>query len=290
MAGSLLLRLACGLILSLGIALPAYRRGDLSPSGVLGALLTGTLTLGCGGWAWGLSLIAFFVSSSLLTRWRKRSKAALAELFAKGGRRDLGQALANGGVGAVLAVLTAALPHPAWPAAFAGALATATADTWATEVGVLSPKSPRLITTRKTVPAGTSGGVTLWGTLAGAGGALFLGTTFYLLGLGEAALPGRGGDAACCSSTVIPLALAGGLLGMAFDSLLGATVQGIYRCPRCGKETERRNHCGGPTVLLRGRPWLTNDGVNLLATLVGATLAGGLALAIGLIWAGAFPP
>jgi len=273
------IRLLLGAVLSLGVALAAYRVGSLSRSGVAGAFLTGTLILGLGGWAWGLALIAFFVSSSLLTRWRKERKAALEGLAAKGGRRDIGQALANGGLAALIAVLSALWPHPAWAAAFAGALAAATADTWATEIGTLSPAPPRRITTGERVPPGTSGGVTLGGMLAAGGGALFLGAIFYLLHLVECRWLGWPGlPSAAGRWTILPLALAGGLAGSLADSLLGATWQGLYRCPRCGQETERRAHCGGPTVPLRGRPWLTNDVVNLLATLVGAAVAGGGAL------------
>jgi uncharacterized protein (TIGR00297 family) len=259
------LRLACGILLSLGIAVPAGLLGSLSLDGVLGAILVGTLTLGLGGWPWGLALVAFFISSSLLTRWRREGKLPLADLQAKGGRRDLGQVLANGGLGALLAVLSALFPHPLWPAAFVGALAAATADTWATEVGALSPHPPRLLTTGRPVAVGTSGGVTLWGLGAAFGGALFLGVTFFLAGGG-------------LFWEAVPLALLGGLAGSTADSLLGATLQGLYRCVSCGKETERREHCGRPTVPVRGLPWLTNDGVNFLATLVGALLSGGLGL------------
>ncbi len=269
-------RTLLGLLFSLLVAMAAYRAHSLSSSGVLGAVLTGTITLGLGGWSWGLALIAFFVSSSLLTRWRRERKAALEGLSAKGGQRDLGQALANGGLAALLAALAALWPHPAWAAAFAGALAAATADTWATEVGTLSPSPPRRITTGRPVPPGTSGGVTLLGLLAAAAGALFLGASFYLLALLEC----RWLNWPCAPSaarwTTVPLALAGGLAGSLADSLLGDTWQGVYHCPRCGRQTERRAHCGGPTMPLRGRPWLTNDGVNFLATLIGAAVAGGL--------------
>jgi uncharacterized protein (TIGR00297 family) len=276
---SLPLRLLLGLLTSLVVALAAHRAHSLSRSGVLGAVLTGTLILGLGGWSWGLALIAFFVSSSLLTRWRKERKAALEGLAAKGGQRDLGQALANGGLAALLAVLAVLLPHPSWAAAFAGALAAATADTWATEVGTLSPTPPRRITTGEVVLPGTSGGITLLGTLAASAGALFLGAAFFALWAAECRwLGGPCPPSAAARWTIVPLALAGGLAGNLVDSLLGATVQGVYRCPRCGKETERRSHCGGPTVPLRGQAWLTNDGVNFLATLVGAAVAGALTI------------
>jgi len=62
------------------------------------------------------------------------------------------------------------------------------------------------------------------------------------------------------------------------DSLLGATIQAVYRCPECGVPTESRVHrvCGEATELVRGQPWITNDTVNALSTLtsaaIGATL------------------
>ncbi len=273
---SLPARTALGFALSLLVALLAYRQRSLSRSGVLGAVLTGTLTLGPGGWAWGLALIAFFISSSLLTRWRQERKAALEGTFAKGGQRDLGQALANGGLAALLAILSSLFPHPAWAAAFAGALAEATADTWATEVGVLNPAPPRLITTGQTVPPGTSGAVTRRGLLAAALGALFLSTSFFLLRLAECG--SHLTDCHAPGSTIILWGWLGGLAGSLFDSLLGATVQAIYHCPVCGQETERREHHGQATILVRGWAWLDNDWVNFLATAVGAGVAGILTL------------
>src|SRR5947209_19402307 len=114
-------------------------------------------------------------------------------------------------------------------AGYVGALATATADTWATEVGVFSHQLPRLITTGRPVPAGTSGGVTLLGAGASATGALLLGLVFWLL------QPCRK------AYTALPLiAFISGILGILFDSLLGATIQAIYYCPTCDKETERQ--------------------------------------------------
>ena len=168
-----LLELLSGLALSLVIGTLGYRRGALSRSGVAGALITGTLIFGLGGWAWGGLLVAFFVSSSARSFYRAREKRGLAEKFAKGHRRDLGQALANGGLVALLAVLSQVRPHALWFFACAGAMAAVNADTWATELGVLSPHPPRLITTGRRVEVGASGGVTWLGTGASLGGALW---------------------------------------------------------------------------------------------------------------------
>ncbi len=258
----MLLRLVGGILFSLAIGGLGYWRGALSASGVLGAVLVGTPTFAFGGWDWGLLLIAFFTSSSGLSRYRAQAKEHVAEKFAKGARRDLGQALANGGMGALLAVASFLWPSPLWFAAFLGAMATVNADTWATELGVLSTRPPRLITTGRRVPAGTSGGVSLLGTGAALAGAAFIGAMAALC--------------AWAAGSPAPWAhllsgAASGLAGSLADSLLGATVQGISYCPACGKETERRVHvCGTPTRPLRGRAWLNNDWVNLLASAVGA--------------------
>jgi uncharacterized protein (TIGR00297 family) len=270
----LVLRIAIGFVLSTLVAWLAYRRAALTKSGALGAILTGTAIFGFGGLDWGLLLIAFFVSSSLLTRYKEAAKAQVADQFAKGGPRDVWQALANGGLAALIAVaygLTGAVHLPLL-FAFVGALAEANADTWATELGVLSAETPRMITTRKPVAPGTSGGVTWDGTGAALAGAALIGglaTLFRWLGgmpSGQAAM-------------LLPIGALAGVAGSLVDSLLGATAQGIYYCDVCGKETERELHrCGNRTRLVRGWRALNNDWVNLFGTLVGAAVAGGSGL------------
>jgi uncharacterized membrane protein len=62
-----------------------------------------------------------------------------------------------------------------------------------------------------------------------------------------------------------------GVVGMLFDSLLGATGQGVYECPACAAQSERGDTvCHEPVRLIRGWRWLDNDAVNLAATVVGA--------------------
>jgi uncharacterized protein (TIGR00297 family) len=275
------MQLFIGFLLASLIGYLAYRRQSLSLSGMLGAVLTGTLIFGLGGWAWGLLLIAFFVSSSALSHYKAGLKETLAEKFSKGSRRDLAQTLANGGAGMIFVGANWLWPHPVWWAAFAGAMATVNADTWATELGVLNISQPRLVTTGKKVEVGTSGGVSLLGTLAalaGAGLIGFLAVPFTLM-ISTAFIPGGMWE------TYFPRALAAlavvtfsGLLGSLFDSFLGATVQSIYFCPACEKETERHplHKCGVPTRPLRGWRWLDNDWVNFLSSVAGAALATGL--------------
>jgi uncharacterized protein (TIGR00297 family) len=263
-----LTQIALGGLLSTLVGGLAYWRRSLTRSGWLGAILTGTLTFGLGGWAWGVGLIVFFVSSSLLSRYKQQIKARrTGEKFEKGGQRDFGQAMANGGIGALLALLYGLSGQPPLLlAAFAGVLGTVTADTWATELGVLNPQQPRLITTGRPVAPGTSGGVTLLGTGAAAAGALLIGLTLALGATLEGLLAGAGG-------WLVPAALLGGLAGALFDSLLGATVQALYQLPD-GSETERATARDGTShAHIRGWRWLNNDLVNLLSSLVGAAVA-----------------
>lgn len=259
-------RILAGLLLSALIGAVAYRRRSLTRSGWAGAIITGTSTFGFGGWAWGLTLIVFFVSSSLLSHFKQAQKQRIAgEKFEKGGRRDLWQTLANGGIAALLALLYALLGEPpALPALFAGVMATVTADTWATELGVLSRRPPRLVTTLRSVAPGTSGGVSAVGLLASAAGALLIGLALLVLLRIERGVWPAG---------LVPATLLGGLAGSLFDSLLGATVQALYRAPD-GDETERVYAPDGrANPPLRGWRWMNNDAVNLISSLVGGVAA-----------------
>ncbi len=234
------------------------------------AILTGTMIFGLGGWQWAVLLLTFFFSSTVLTRAFKQRKKEANEKYAKGGERDAGQVFGNGGVAALLAALHFFYPEAAWPwLGFAASLAAVNADTWATELGILNPTAPRLITNlRKSVEKGTSGGVSVIGTLAALAGAGLIGilaASFYPLPLDR---PWEG---------FFPLALLvtlAGLLGSLLDSWLGATAQAIYYCPACQKETERYPHhaCGAQTHQIRGWPWLNNDWVNFACAALGAVL------------------
>lgn len=249
-----------------GVALAAVVSGiaravrSLSASGAWMALAVGAATFGLGGLTPAVLLLLFFVSSSLLSRVGSKQKTIVAAAFDKGGERDAGQVLANGGLAAAGSIGYGLTGHPGWLGLIAGALAAANADTWATEVGVLARAWPRRLLDGKRVEPGTSGAVSGQGLLAASVGA-------GLVGLAAAALSssGRLGVAATI----------GGFVGALVDSLLGATVQAMYWCPACLKETERHPYhaCGTPTTRRRGLAWLRNDGVNFGATLAGAIVA-----------------
>lgn len=260
------MQLIQGILLGVTIAWLAYRAHSLDKSGASAAALVGSIIFGLGGWQWAVLLLTFFITSSALSRAFRRRKQELSEKFSKGDRRDAGQVFGNGALPAFFAALHFASPASVLPwVGFAAALAAVNADTWATELGVLNPGPPRLITDlRKRVEKGTSGGVSLLGTAAS-----FLGSALI------AVLAVWLSPAAPLTVGHWILLLLAGLGGSLFDSYLGATVQAMYYCPTDRKETEKHplHTCGTPTIHVRGWKWLNNDLVNLTCGMVGAGIA-----------------
>lgn len=257
------MRILIGAVFAGVVAAAAWRAKALSGRGALAAWLVGACVFGSGSWPYAAVLFAFFVPSTLLSRVGRRRKRALVDV-GKTGARDGRQVLANGGVAAACALAAAALRHPALAAAFCGAFAAASADTWGTEIGTLLKGKPRSILTLRPVPTGLSGGVTAGGTLAEAVGACAVAGTAAALGV-----------AAWWAVA------AGGVAGALVDSVLGAWAQELRFCPRCERACETDPHiCGSPTRLIRGAAWMDNDAVNFCATAAGALTAGCLAALI----------
>ena len=262
-------QLGIGLLLGGLAGGAAYAAGALTPTGAAAAGLVGGLIYGFGGVGPSILVLAFFFSSSLLSRVGASAKEQLAGRTMKGGRRDAGQVLANGVIPAMLAIGYGLAGQLSWLVGIGGALAAGNADTWATELGVLARRPPRLITSWRPVDRGTSGAISLTGSLAALGGALLIGilgagVTELGVGLPRTTSLGLGAGAAV-----------GGLVGAFSDSVLGATLQASYRCPNCNQETERHplHTCGSMTVQVRGWHWLGNDQVNLFASAGGGIAA-----------------
>lgn len=292
-------RVLLAFALALGVGLAARVAGWLSPGGAWAAGAVGGVILGAGGWLWAGLLVVFFLTSGGWTAWRtslrlrrggvSRGSLQPGEQAAAGGagsarqagvpedaepgriqrlRRDAGQVLANGGLAAVLALLATLFPSGSgyFFLAFAGALAAANADTWATEIGMAFGGQPRNLLDWRPVSPGTSGGVTLAGTLGSLAGAGLMGLAAAVPALWAGAPVNRGLAASVA---------AGGFLGGLLDSLLGAGAQGSWLCPACGARGEEPvcAYCGAPAERVRGLGWLNNNTVNALNTLAGALLS-----------------
>jgi len=255
-----------GFILATIVSYAAYRIHSLDKSGAFAAAMVGTIIFGVGGLQWAILLLAFFITSSAWSRAFKKRKAGLTEKFSKGHERDAGQVFGNGGLAAVFATIHAFYPESIIPwIGFAASLAAVNADTWATELGVLNPTPPRLITNfRKRVEEGTSGGISLWGTVAALLGSALIALLAVLLSPIDT-----------LTAYHFLLITAAGLAGSLFDSFLGATVQAMYYCPTDKKETEKHpfHTCGTETIHIRGWEWLNNDWVNFACGGVGTLIA-----------------
>jgi uncharacterized protein (TIGR00297 family) len=178
------------------------------------------------------ALVSVFVLAWSTTRLGYRQKEKLGTAERRDGRTAT-QVLANVGAAATCAVLYWILHKPAFLLAAAAALSEAAADTVSSEFGQARSEQARLITTWKLVPAGTDGGITLSGTMAGTLAAALV-------------------TLVCVLSALIPwtwfgLSVLAAVAGMLLDSLLGA--------------------------LLERRHLLNNDSVNFLSTVFAALLA-----------------
>ena len=230
-------RLAVAVAVTLGFAVLAHALRGVNRSGALaGALTCFLLFAGAGPTAFA-ALAALFVMTWVSTRMGYRRKLARGLAERREGR-NAWQILANLAVAAGGSVIFGVTGNRAWLIAALAALAEAATDTVASEIGQYRKTDARLITTWEQVPAGTDGGVTIPGSIAG-----------LVAGLVIAEVATLGGILA---QPQIWIPVAAGFAGMLIDSLLGATLQ--------------------------RRGWISNQAVNFLATLAAAALAYALAI------------
>ncbi|MGD6991414.1 DUF92 domain-containing protein [Sutcliffiella horikoshii] len=241
------------------LALGGYKLKALAVSGAVGTFLVGIfIALGFKGY--GLLLIGlFFVTSSLWSKYNRKHKENMTDMHEKGSQRDIVQVFANGGVPALVGILAYIFPADYWIYGFIASIAVANSDTWASEIGSLSKKRPFSIIKMETVEAGTSGAISVLGTLAALAGAALISVASFFL----------------WSEIHFTHALflaAMGVVGCFIDTFVGATVQSAYRCKVCGKHVEKKEHCQVPTQLVKGNVWVNNDVVNIVSIFIASVI------------------
>jgi uncharacterized protein (TIGR00297 family) len=260
-------RAVLGLVVAGLIAFAGLRTRALTRSGAVAAIFVGVAVYAGAGLACAVALIVFFATGSAL------SHAGANGASGSGARRDARQVLANGGVAALCAVVSAAfrwlgLLHAADGLALAAivSIAGVAGDTWASEVGSRAGGRPRLITTFAEVQPRTNGAVTWLGSAAAVAGGALVGLTAGTFGFGGGAAVGAA------------IGAASGLVGSTIDSLLGASVQSIWYCRACDGPSDVPSHsCGAAAAHVRGIIGVDNDAVNALTS---ACLAGLAAAAV----------
>lgn len=196
----------------------------------------------------------FFISSSIWSHLFQKAKHGIQERLAKTSIRDWQQVLANGGPAALFALLFSLTGNDVWTFAYVASIAAANSDTWASEIGPLSHKMPFSVRTFRRVSKGTSGAVSLIGTVAAIAGAAFI-SLISMVMLDD------------MNASLFILITASGFLGNLLDTLLGAFVQLDYRCRVCEIQTESTVHCGQQTQRTKGY-WMNNEFVNALSSLL----------------------
>jgi uncharacterized protein (TIGR00297 family) len=231
------------------------------------------------------ALLIFFLSSSIVSKWKMEQKLSVSIEFSKDSKRDSLQVISNSLPAILFGILfifvdffpmimrtneiSLFISSPWLFAAFTS-LATHNADTWMTEIGIINNKTPRLITSlKRSVPKGTSGGVTMLGTFAGIIGSLIISTMYVLSAIIVS-------ETSWLTLIILFIILTiAGVIGGLIDSLEGATIQGLFYCKYCLKETEKQIHkCGNETVFHRGYRIITNDVVNITSAFISGCLAG----------------
>lgn len=257
-----------GIALAGGIVGLSLKWHLLDFSGCAAAFLVGSWIVCFGGWVWLVPMIIFFLSSSLLSHYKKTVKNDMLEHVCNVERNGI-QVLANGGLAIILALGQNLYPSPVWIIAYIAMVSAMNSDTWASEIGMLSSRSPYLITRFRTLKAGVSGAVSHLGLIAGFLGSLTAALTIYCFDL-----PVR-------VSHIMIIAYIGWLAHL-LDSLLGALWQARFQCPTCKKITENSVHCKISARLIYGKFFMNNDMVNFLSAGT-ASLAGVLVYRLGIV-------
>ena len=248
---------ALRIIVVLAFGFLSIREGLVDKTGFIAGLVIGLLVILFGGWNWFIVLLSFHIIAGIVTKWHYDYKRRLGVAEEKGGARSWKNVVANGIVAAAMTVFEAFIGGQVWAFAYLAAVAAAMGDTLATEIGLLNPSPPRLITKPwLRVEPGTSGGVSLLGYTASALAGAIVGFLGYFLGVvPEAELVDF--------PWFLLLVITSTLIGVTVDSAIGATIQAQYRCTVCGKLTEKPIHCGRPAKLIKGYEWIDNHVVNI---------------------------
>ena len=239
------MNLGISIILSLLLGLIAYLKRALTMPALILAVLFSTLITYFGGLTSFIILVVVFLGSIITKLFHKNKKS---------NKRKLIQIISNVGIGALSLIIYKFTTNDLYLLIYASVMAESLADTLASDIGVLSKSEPINILTFKKGERGLSGNISFLGLTSALIGSLLIGTIYYI-----------GMDKSVISFIIIILS---GFLGSLIDSILGASIQVKYKCTKCKKITERKEHCGKKTNYYKGIKWIDNNLVNLLSNAI----------------------
>lgn len=216
------------------------------------AVFVGLVLYFCGGWLLLTALYVFFISSVIVSSIKKNyKKENLLKIHKKAGKRDSIQVFANSLIAVIFSIIYSITGNQVFLIASLIAFACYNADTWASELGIISKKTPRFILGFKQVQKGVSGGVTTFGILSSLVGASLIAILCFIFNIEQSHL----------AFLVIILF---GFLGAIIDSILGQLFQALYYDETIQKYTERKDN----NKKIKGYDIVTNDIVNFISPLI----------------------
>jgi uncharacterized protein (TIGR00297 family) len=206
-------------VIAFGFGYTSYRLRVADISGLFSGAMIGIILIVFADVRWFLIMLTFFIIGAAATRYRYVDKERFGVAQEHGGVRGYFNVFANGLVATGGAILYGITGNPAFAALFMSSVASAAADTAASEIGVTG-KTPYLITTFKPVPRGTNGGVTLRGEVAAILASIIVAAVALVMGVADPKL---------AIVTVIA-----GFIGTNVDSVVGATLENSGRIGNSG--------------------------------------------------------
>ena len=281
------------------VGILAYKLNFVDISGLISAFVVGFTIWYTGGVPAFVLVFFFFMSAGIATKYKYKAKIKKNVAQEGKGKRSWVNVFGSGiipmifSVAMYLAKLNPNLAAAGWPfflfGGYVGAIATTTADTLASEIGVFSKSKPRLITNlRRKVPSGTIGAVSLLGEGVALTAGFIIGTIALLFAMFTPTwIPGivtaENDIIMNYIMFLIPLSVLTAFIGCNIDSLLGAVFQNRFVCEICGAVTDKEFHCEYETKYIGGFKRFTNMHVNLGSSGLGASL--GIVLGAGLfVW------
>lgn len=206
-------------VIAFGFGYTSYRLRVADISGLFSGAMIGIILIVFADVRWFLIMLTFFIIGAAATRYCYADKERFGVAQEHGGVRGYFNVFANGLVATGGAILYGITGNPAFAALFMSSVASAAADTAASEIGVTG-KTPYLITTFKPVPRGTNGGVTLRGEVAAILASIIVAAVALVMGVADPKL---------AIVTVIA-----GFIGTNVDSVVGATLENSGRIGNSG--------------------------------------------------------
>ena len=253
------MKLLISFLLSFLLALLAYYKKALTNNALILAFIFAIIISFFGGISSFLILAIVFILNLIAGKIQKEKRNKINKnILKKQDKKDTMEIIANVGAGTFILIIYGLTNNSLLLVVYASIMAESIADSLASDIGVLSKKDPFNILTFKRSKPGLSGNTSLLGIFASFIGSLIIGLIYFIFNHNLIHL------------IIITLS---GTIGNIIDSLLGATLQVKYKCPKCEIITEQETHCNTKTTRIKGYKIFDNDIINLISNIIAGLIS-----------------